>query len=197
MADVRPGRIARRIRNFFLPLAIVVFIGGGIYWLVQVGSPNDAAYGSMQLPSTKVVQLPAGRVNVTWTEDLDNQTVDIPNLHMTIEPAQGGQPLAVTTYIGDPTGINGVTHVQVAWLDVARAGDYRVTDDDYISWAPNPQLLFGPPSNAGDIGLILLGTTGVLLIIGIIATIAAASARRRVASDDGVIGDQARRHPAR
>lgn len=192
MADVKPGRIARRIRNFFFLLAIIVFVGGGIYWLTQVGSPNDAAYGSMPLPSTQVVHLPAGRVNVTWTEDLDNQTVDIPNLRMTVEPTRGGQPLTVTTYVGDPIGINGVTHVQVAWLDVPRDGDYRITDDDYISWAPNPQLLFGPPSNTGNVGLILLGATGTLLITGIIASIAAASASRRTASTDGVVTDEVR-----
>jgi hypothetical protein len=181
LADVKPGRIARKIRNWFFTLTVLVFVGGGTYFLVDVGSPKDAVYGSMQLPSTKVVHLPAGRVNITWTEDLDNQTVDIPQLRTRIEPVQGGQPLSVTTYVGDPIGINGVTHVEVAWTDVPREGDYRVSDDDYVSWAPNPQLLFGPPSDAGGVGLILLGATGFLLIVAIIATIVASNAKRRAA----------------
>lgn len=190
MADVKPGRIARKIRNWFFTLAVLVFVGGGIYWLVAVSSPDDAAYGSMQLPSTKVVHLPSGRVNITWTEDLDNQTVDIPELRTTIEPVQGGQPLDVTTYVGDPIGINGVTHVEVAYTDVPRAADYRVTDNDYVSWAPNPQLLFGPPSDAGTAGFILLGATGFLLLVAIIATITAANIKKRHAAPvitDGVV----------
>lgn len=181
LADVKPGRIARKIRNRFIALAVLVFVGGGIYWIVAQGSPNDAAYGSMRLPSVQVVHLPAGRVNLTWTEDLTNQTIDIPYLHPAIDPVRGGQPLNVTTYIGDPIGINGVTHVEVGWTNVPREGDYRVTDNDDITWAPNPQLLFGPPSHAGAIGLILLGSTGFLLLIGIIGAISARSASRRAA----------------
>lgn len=181
LADVKPGRIARKIRNRCITLAVLVFIGGGIYWIVSVGSPNDAAYGSMRLPSAQVVHLPAGRVNLTWTEDLTNQTIDIPFLHTTIDPVRGGQPLNVTTDIGDPIGINGVTHVEVGWTNVPRDGDYRVTDNDDITWAPNPRLLFGPPSDAGTVGLILLGSTGFLLLIGIVAAIAARNAKRRAA----------------
>lgn len=47
-------------------------------------------------------------------------------------------------------------------------------------------------SNTGDIGLILLGATGTLLVIGVIASIAAASAKRRTASIDGDVADEVR-----
>jgi hypothetical protein len=163
---------------WFAALGLVMLIGAGIFLIVSVGT-HDGTYGSMRIPSTKVVHLPAGRVNLTFTMDLENQTVDIPVLRIGIAPAGGGQRLAVSHGIGTPTSINGVTHDRMAWLDVPTEGDYRVSVDGADPSEPNPQLLFGPQSHDAETGLPILGAGVLILVIGIIGAVRAGRGPRQ------------------
>ncbi|HEX3783460.1 MAG TPA: hypothetical protein VHX38_27670 [Pseudonocardiaceae bacterium] len=174
----KPGRAFARLRTTCWALAVLVFLGGGITFLVSFGNA-DADYGSMRIPGSQVIQLPAGQVDMTYTMDLDNQTVDIPVLGITVTSEHGGAKLAVTNDIENPIGINGVTHDVVAWATVPSAGSYRVTVDGGDSWAPNPQLTFGPPSISSYLGFGTLGVTALLVIIGFLAHAAVRRARRR------------------
>jgi hypothetical protein len=172
------AKTARRIRLAAFALAIAVFVSGGALFLMSVGG-HDGAYGSIRIPGTTVLHLPAGQVDMTFTMDLENQTVDIPVLGLGVQPVNGGSLLPLTHDIESPVGINGVTHVVVAWVDVPTAGDYRIGVQGNNTFDPNPQLLLGPPSWAARIGAITLLTTVGLLVIGFIAGSAVRRAKRK------------------
>jgi hypothetical protein len=164
---------------------LLAVVGSGIYLLTAVGG-GDGDYGSMRIPSARVVHLPAGRVDMTFTMDLTNQTVDIPVLRIGLEPEGGGRQLVVTHEIGSAVGINGVTHDVVAWTDVPAEGDYRVAVDGADPSEPNPQLLFGPPDTSARIGFPVLGAGALLLVIGIVLGVR--KGRRSRTVSDAVTG---------
>jgi hypothetical protein len=180
MAGQQPvvAKAARRIRLAAFVLAIAAFVSGGVLFLTSTGG-HDGAYGSIRIPGTKVLHLPAGRVDMTFTMDLENQTVDIPVLGLGVQPVNGGSLLPLTHDIESPVGINGVTHVVVAWVEVPTAGNYRIGVQGNNTFDPNPQLLLGPQSWSARIGSITLVTVAGLLLIGFVAGYAIRRAKRR------------------
>jgi len=160
------------VRFWAIAIAILVIIAGGVMTLIGFGITSDGAYGQLQLPGTTVLHFPAGQVDVTFTEDLDNQTVDEPAvLHIAITPTGGGAALPVVLDPdGGSVGINGVTHSYWGYVMVPQAGDYRVSvPDDIAPSIPNPQLLFGPDSAPQNWILLALAIAAVLFIVAIVA----------------------------
>lgn len=143
------GRGAVVVRGWSIVLAVVAVLVGGVLTLVGIGSPPDGDFGDIGLPGSTGLRLPAGRVELTFTEDVANQTLDIPaELHIAITPAGGGSALPVVRVPdGDTVGIDGVSHVYWGYVDVPAGGAYDVTVPDAIPPSiPNPHLLFGPES---------------------------------------------------
>lgn len=163
---------AVRVRFWAIVIAFLVIIAGGVMTLIGVGDPPDGDYGQLQLPGTTVLHFPAGQVDLTFTEDLENQTVDEPAvLHITITPTGGGSALPVVVVPdGGSIGINGVTHSYRGYVMVPQAGDYRVSVPDEIDPSiPDPRLLFGPDSEPQDWILLALAIAAVLVIVAIVA----------------------------
>ncbi|HEY4023796.1 MAG TPA: hypothetical protein VGM75_34290 [Pseudonocardiaceae bacterium] len=163
---------AVRVRFWAITIAIVVIVAGGVMTLVGFGDPSDGAYGQLPLPGSTLLHLPSGQVDIVFTEDLDNQTVDEPAvLHISVTPSGGGAALPVTVVPdGGSVGINGVTHTYWGYLKVPQAGDYRVNVPDDISPSiPNPQLLFGPDSAPQEWILLALAIAAALVIVAIVA----------------------------
>ncbi len=166
------SRAAARVRFWALVLAIVVMITGGVLTVIGFADPPDGDYGQLQLPGSTVLQLSAGRVNVAFTEDLDNQTIDEPAvLHIGITPVGGGAALpVVVAQNGGSVGINGVTHTYWGYVTVPRTGEYRVNVPDDISASiPDPRLLFGPETEPQNWILLALAIAAALAIVAIVA----------------------------
>jgi hypothetical protein len=160
------------VRFWAILLAIVVLVTGGVLTVIGFADPPDGDYGQLQLPGSTVLQLPAGRVNVAFTEDLDNQTIDEPAvLHIGITPVGGGPALPVVVAPdGGSVGINGVTHTYWGYLTVPQAGNYRVNVPDDISPSiPDPRLLFGPATDPQDWIFLALVIAAALVIVAIVA----------------------------
>ena len=166
------SRAAARVRFWAIVLAIAVVITGGVLTIIGFADTPDGDYGQLQLPGSAVLQLPAGRVNVTFTEDLENQTIDEPAvLHIGITPVGGGDALPVAVaQDGGSVGINGVTHTYWGYLTVPRTGDYRVNVPDDISASiPDPRLLFGPATDPQNWILLALAIAAALVVAAIVA----------------------------
>ena len=169
----RMGTGAVRVRSWAIGLAILVIVAGGVLTLIGFAGTSDGDYGQLQLPGSTVLHLPQGRVNLTFTEDLDNQTVDEPaTLHIAITATGGGSALPVNLVTdGGSVGVNGVTHSYWGYVMVPQTGDYRVNVPDDISPSiPNPQLLFGPDTEPQFWILGALPIAVVLIVIAIVAT---------------------------
>jgi hypothetical protein len=166
------------VRSWAIVLTILVIVAGGLMTLIGFVSTPDGDYGQLQLPGSTVLHLPQGRVNLTFTEDLDNQTVDEPaTLHITITPTGGGSALPVNLDPdGGSVGVNGVTHSYWGYVTVPQAGGYRVdVPDDIAPSIPNPQLLFGPDTEPR---LWILGAFVIAIVLDIVAIVATRIIRR-------------------
>ena len=153
-----------------ITFAILIAAAGVVYSAVMQNSGEDR-YGTVGIPGQTVVRLPAGRIDLTFTMDLVNQTVAIPVLQMTIEPLAGGAATTVVANIRSPNAVNGVTHVQVATAVIGQAGDYRVSVDGGVSASPNPHLHIGRRTNPVHVLLGALGVAAALLVLGITTVI--------------------------
>ncbi|HEX5121210.1 MAG TPA: hypothetical protein VFW65_38995 [Pseudonocardiaceae bacterium] len=174
----RMGTGAVRVRSWAILLAILVIVVGGVTTLIGFVSTPDGDYGQLQLPGSTVLHLPQGRMNLTFTEDLDNQTVDEPaTLHITITPTGGGSALPVNLDPnGGSVGVNGVTHTYWGYVMVPQAGDYRVdVPDDIAPSIPNPRLLFGPDAEPQ---FWILGALVIAILLVIVAIVATWTIRR-------------------
>jgi hypothetical protein len=175
----RMGTGAVGVRSWAIVLAILVIVAGGLMTLIGFVSTPDGDYGQLRLPGSTVLHLPQGRVNLTFTEDLDNQTVDEPaTLHIIITPTGGGSALPVNLDPnGGSVGVNGVTHSYWGYVTVPRAGGYQVTvPDDIAPSIPDSQLLFGPDTEPQ---FWILGALVIAILLVIVAIVATRIIRRR------------------
>lgn len=134
---------SRRTLGFLaVLLGIGIAVSGLVYWGVTLNA-GESRYGGFDLSGETLVNLPAGRVDLTFTTDLSNQTVAIPILRMAITPADGGTGPRVDGHMGAALSDNGVTHVRVCTAIIDRPGRYTVSATGGISASPNPQLHIG------------------------------------------------------
>ncbi|WP_429428611.1 hypothetical protein [Nocardia sp. GAS34] len=170
------SQIAVAGRRTFALVAIVLGIGtavsGLVYWGVTL-NPGESRYGSFDLPGETLVDLPAGRVDLSFTMDLSNQTVAIPILHLAITPVDGGPVPRVDGRMGAALSDNGVTHIRVGSAVIDRPGRYTVSATGGVSASPNPQLHCTSAKRTNPfpvvlttlaIGLTLLDTGIVVLV---------------------------------
>jgi hypothetical protein len=161
----------KTVRRLSIGFAIIALVVGGVMTLFAVGDPPDGDYGDLALPGSTVLHLPAEQVELNFTEDTDNQTIDVPvRLTIDVTPVAGGPELPVTVVDGSSVGINGVSHVYWGYVVVPREGDYRVNIPDSITPSiPNPHMLFGPDTAPLKPLLIGGGIAVVLLIVAMVA----------------------------
>jgi hypothetical protein len=147
-----------------LIIAIFVGVGGVAYWgFTSTGAA--AAYGSVGIPGQAALQLPVGTVDITYTEDLTNQVIDVPAFGISIVAAATGQQALVSFRNGSASSVNGVSYAPVGTVQIPDAGKYRVDVTGASPSAPNPQLGFGISTQHTDVLIAALVTAGVLLFI--------------------------------
>lgn len=195
--------MTRRTSTGSLTLSVLLFctaavfaIGTPVFWGVTQNS-GESAYGRIEIPGSQLVTLPQGRVDLTFTMDLSNQTVAIPILDMSVQSTDGGPSPTVTARIGAPLDDNGVTHVRVGAVTIDRAGTYRISVDGYVSASPNPQLLIGRVPNHAPFIAAGFAIAGLALLGGIVSIVLRGRRRPLTAAAPALplVADPPRRDP--
>jgi hypothetical protein len=174
-----------------LPAALVVaFLVFVILGAVDAFTASDR-YGSVPMPGTETVDLPAGDVTVYFQEGVhlgENKTLRPPSdLGVRIQGAEGGPPVKVdrsksSTGIGDGFG----ERVSIGEIDVPEGGDYVVvvapTREDRV----DPAITLGDDVFDGFVDaipialLVLAGGAAIALVLAV-----ATFVRRRRLTETG------------
>src|ERR1700742_3010978 len=121
-------------------IATVAFVVVGFAWVLLGGKGgNPSKYGSVDIPGSQVVQLPAGRVDLILESDVDEgASLDVPSdLTATVTPVDASGTPTVTRNVGGdytrnppgqrrPNGLSN-SYRRVFEVEVPAAGRYRVT----------------------------------------------------------------------
>ena len=175
--------------RWLLPVAFGLFVVafalvmGAVFYWGSTTTGADGRFGSVPIPGRATVHLPSGRVDVTFTEDLSNQTIHIPRFGILVADTRTGQQVHVRFSYGSLASVNGVSHVRVGSLDVPHAGDYRidVTGDDA---GLGQQLRFGTSRQHGWVLRAALPAAGACVIGGLLLIWAKVRRGRRERGDD-------------
>jgi hypothetical protein len=172
-----------------LLVAFVLGMVGGILESNLVQGDYKEKFGTVPVPGSKVLHLPAKTIDVAYAVLLPgrgNETPDVPvprNLELSVVPSEPGAPRAI---VRDDVGAssNSVaadtdTDIRLWTVEIQEEGDYRVTARGGSPLAVNPTLEVGTGPLV-PIGYVWLGA----LIVGILAgifwpQIVAARRRRR------------------
>jgi len=132
-------------------LVVLVGVGAlGYYEFTSTASPNAVGrYGAVGIPGKATLQLPAGTADISFSEDLSNQVIDVPAFGISVVSASTGQQLDVRFSNGSASSVNGVSYAPVGTVQIPRAGNYDVDVTGTDSSAPNPQLRFGTSTAHG------------------------------------------------
>jgi Short C-terminal domain len=177
------ARIARRIRVWAWVFVVLTFLVGlAAFILSSTAFSQIDAYGTVPVPGTKVVHLPAGNVDISFaTNSASNgSSFYTPGMSLQVTPAFGsGADPAVTDSSSSASTIGSQTSARVWKMQVPSAGDYRITAQGDTSAYINPELLLGHSPPGGmivELGLITLG--GLVLIIIVCGRVASRADKR-------------------
>ncbi len=158
---------------------VTVVLGaiGGILESNIVQGDYNAKYGTVPVPGSRIIHLPAKTVDVRYAVLLPgrgNETPDVPvprNLGLAVAAVDPGAPApAVKRHVGSSENSGDVantdTAIQLWKVEVKRDGDYRVTARGGSVLAVNPKLLLGS-GPAIPIGFVFLGA----FVIGVLVAI--------------------------
>jgi hypothetical protein len=129
---------SRWSRKSTLAIGLGVIVVLGV--LVQIVNANvlsnqgDATqYGQLNVPGSKVLQLPAASFEGILEDDLEEELKITPALRLSVKPLDGGPAPAIKRDVGERSGTaNGNfgpdTYYKRVWrIDVPSAGRYRVS----------------------------------------------------------------------
>jgi hypothetical protein len=192
----------RRIeaRLWHLGLMLLLFLLAALIGTIVVGVLNsnliygeDNQYGRVRIPGTKVLNLPAGDVQVSAAAAVPGRGNATPsflipkNLTLSVEPVSSGAKPTITQDIGGSENANDDqvdTQRRVWRVSTPAAGDYRVhAGGNFTGFGVNPQLWFGyQPGWAHGGQIPLYGA--ILGLIGIAVYEGKSRLRNRVAEAD-------------
>jgi hypothetical protein len=141
-------------RRSLAPWWVAVFVLGtgailAAAWFALGGLPftNHAAYGQVSVPGTTEVDLPAGKVTISFEEDGifgEDDSADMPSDLQVVVQGAGG-PVAVTRVSDALFAINiGSTgRVPYGEMDIQAAGPYSATATGSPTSAVSPRVTFG------------------------------------------------------
>jgi len=162
-------RVRRHSRRVFAGVVVAIVVLG-IVDLVGVFSNGDA-YGRVDIPGNKVLELPKREVDVSFeaqvasTDGSDGGLV-VPALSLTVERADGRGPDApVVESFGSSTSVNGDAHERVWKVRITTAGSYRVITSGEVGSYVDPQLTFGHEASLGPFfDLLFVALVGSLFV---------------------------------
>jgi hypothetical protein len=113
-------------------------------------------YGVVAVPGSQQFEFPAGTVHLTYQEsrrskidDHDGALLDVrfaapPNLQVSVTPASGGPPLAISPSLATNTSSKkGQSRDALGSVEIAVPGTYTVATGPDLPDAVEPQVLLG------------------------------------------------------
>jgi Short C-terminal domain len=152
---------------------VLTFIGAlAAFILANTALSRIDANGTVPVPGTSVLHLPAGEVDISFATNsavANGGSFYTPGMDLKVAPvSESGASPTITDSSGGASTIGSRTSARVWKMQVPTAGDYRVTVDGNASAYINPKLLFGQSPPGGlivKLGLIALGGLGLLIIL--------------------------------
>ena len=130
--------------------AIAALSLAGLISLVLLSGNSYQDYGEMDIPGSAVVDLPQGKVVVSFHGKISGHGTAVPPLRMDIEPPPGVRDPGVYDALGDSVTNNNDFYRQVWVMQVDAAGRYPVSIDGPVADYDEPRLAFGrEPGNQG------------------------------------------------
>jgi hypothetical protein len=151
-------------------LGVLIAVGGlGYYEFTSTTSTSAVGrYGAVDIPSKAVLRLPAGTADISFSEDLSNQVIDVPAFGISVVSASTGQQVDVRFRNGSASSVNGVSYAPIGTVQIPRAGKYDVDVTGTDSSAPNPQLQFGTSTTHTGVLHAALGVTGLVVLLAVV-----------------------------
>lgn len=144
---------SRVARALMLVMGVVAALClAGLISLAVLGGSTYKDYGEMDIPGSAVIDLPAGKVIVSFHVKTSGEGIAVPPLRMSIEPPPGVRDPGVYDALGDSVTVNNEVHRQVWVMQVETAGRYPVSIDGPVADYDEPRLAFG--RERGSEGLV-------------------------------------------
>lgn len=155
---------------------VISAVGFGISLLVNVFFMDRYdAYGSVPIPGSTSLRLPAGEVTITFGARTmsapSGSGMPIPDLKMDLVPPSGVSDPRVSESIGSTITVNNDTRRRVWVAQIAEEGIYRVTTDGRVSAFIDPRLSFGHGGSLGWLPWVFAALFGLGVLDLIIAIV--------------------------
>jgi hypothetical protein len=145
----------------------VIIIAGGLVYYQHTSTSNPAQYGSVGIPGTGTLQLPAGTVDVTLSAGTVSQSITVPAFKISVVSESTGRPESLRFV----DGASEDSYAQVAAVRIPAAGKYNVAVTGSDPAVPYPQLGFGIIGQQTGILIAALIVGGLLLLASLVLTI--------------------------
>ena len=136
------GRSVARIVTIVMGIVAALSLAG-LIWTVAASSGDYDEFGEVSIPGSALIDLPEGRVVVSFHVTASGRGTAVPPLTLSIEPPPGGRDPEVVDDLGDSVAAGNDIHRRVWVMQVPAAGRYPVSIDGPVADFENPRLVFG------------------------------------------------------
>ena len=156
------GRSVARIATIVMGSVAALSLAG-LIWMMVASSGDYDEFGEVPIPGSALIELPEGRVVVSFNVTASGRGTAVPPLTLSIEPPPGGRDPDVVDDLGDSVAAGNDIHRRVWVMQVPAAGRYPVSIDGPVADFENPKLTFGRDGG-------LDGAVWVLVALSVIST---------------------------
>lgn len=156
------GRSVARIVTIVMGVVAALSFAG-LIWTMAASSGDYDEFGEVSIPGSALIDLPEGRIVVSFKVTASGRGTAVPPLTLSIEPPPGGRDPDVVDDLGDSVAAGSDIHRRVWVMQVPAAGRYPVSIDGPVADFDNPKLTFGRDGG-------LDGAVWVLVALSVIST---------------------------
>ena len=156
------GRSVARIVTIVMGVVAALSFAGLIGTMAASSGDYDE-FGEVSIPGSALIDLPEGRIVVSFKVTASGRGTAVPPLTLSIEPPPGGRDPDVVDDLGDSVAAGSDIHRRVWVMQVPAAGRYPVSIDGPVADFENPKLTFGRDGG-------LDGAVWVLVALSVIST---------------------------
>lgn len=181
-AQMNASRVARAL--MLVMGAIAALCIAGLVTMVVLSDNGYRDYGEMDIPGSAVIDLPAGKVIVSFHTKTSGHGTSVPPLRMDIEPPPGVRDPGVYDALGGSVTVNNDVHRQVWVMQVDTAGRYPVSIDGPVADYEEPRLAFGRERGTEGMVWVLVAASMITTDLAIAAWWFQRTQKRK--ADEGV-----------
>ena len=156
------GRSVARIVTIVMGVVAALSFAGLIGTMAASSGDYDE-FGEVSIPGSALIDLPEGRIVISFKVTASGRGTAVPPLTLSIEPPPGGRDPDVVDDLGDSVAAGSDIHRRVWVMQVPAAGRYPVSIDGPVGDFENPKLTFGRDGG-------LDGAVWVLVALSVIST---------------------------